>query len=526
MSFKVSRQKHSLINIGLALISQVTVVIVGLFLPRAIIQAYGSETNGLVTSLQQIITYFTLVEGGLAGATIFALYKPLTQDDKVEVCRILSATKKFYFKVGITYLALLLIAMLIYPFMIARTAFSIAEIMALVLFIGVNGATQLWVIGKYKALLMASQYSGVVFVLNSASTGLYSVLLILLAYYHVYVVLAFAVASIAYIIRALAFFIAVRKIHPQVNYNADSKEYKLQQRNDVLLQQLLSMLVMNSSVFILTFSKSPMALISVFTVYNLVLSSLYTIMNSINNGIAAGFGDLIACGDTEKLRKTYKEFEVMFQMLWTWVFSCLSVLYLPFIRVYTLNITDAHYILPTVCVLFILIGASWTIRNQQSILIVAAGRFREIRNGSIIEASLTVILSMVGFMTYGLVGMLIGRLLVTMYRAVDYIIHCNKYVVKISMGFTFWQICLSIVSVGASYTVSSLVFTSYPDSFVSWTVEAICCAVVCAAVMLVFRLIFDSSTTLSVLERFAQMLKNTFVGKDNLKHNSLKERKV
>lgn len=513
MSFQVSRQKQSMINIGLAFISQVTVVIVGMFLPRAIIQAYGSETNGLVTSLQQIIAYFTLVEGGLAGAIIFALYKPLAQDNREELCRILSATKRFYFKIGIAYSALLILAMLTYPFVIAKTSFSITEIMAFVLIIGMNGATQLWVIGKYKALLMASQYSGVVLALNSATTILYCTILIFLAHFHIHVVLAFTVASIAYVIRAVVFYIAVKKIHPEVNYNANSQGYMLHQRNDVLMQQLLSMLVMNSSVIILTFAKSTMETISVFTVYSLVLSSLFMVMDSINTGITAGFGDLIARNDIQKLRKTYKKFEVMFQMLWTWVFSCLVVLYLPFIRIYTLEVTDAQYVLPTVGILFTLIGAFWTIRNQQSILIVASGRYREIRNGSIVEASLTVILSMLGFMIYGLVGMLVGRLIVTIYRALDFVIHCNKYVVKIPMGFTFWQISLSIISIGASYAVSFLVLQSYPDSFISWTIVAIRWAAVSAAIMLSLRLIFDYRMTLGVLRHFTLVLKNTLLRK-------------
>lgn len=40
---------------------------------------YGSETNGLITSLQQFIQYFTLLEAGLSGAAIFALYKPVIE---------------------------------------------------------------------------------------------------------------------------------------------------------------------------------------------------------------------------------------------------------------------------------------------------------------------------------------------------------------------------------------------------------------------------------------------------------------
>lgn len=514
MSYPVSRQKQSFINVGLAIISQVAVVIVCLFLPRSIIQTYGSETNGLVSSLQQVITYFSLVEGGLLGATIFALYKPLTVDDTNEVSRILSTSKRLYFKAGIIYSALLLIAMFIYPFVIAQTSFSMLEIMALVFFIGVNGTTQLWVIGKYKALLIASQYSGVVSVLNSVSTVLYSILIIVLAHFRIYIIFAFAVASIAYVIRAVIFYIAVRKIHPQINYNAESKGYILPKRNDVLLQQLLMMLVMNSGVLILTFSKSPMWLISIFTVYNLVLSSLNMLMDSINFGITAGFGNLIAFDDREKLKKAYLEFEVMFQMLWTWVFSCLAILYLPFIRIYTNKVSDAQYVMPAVCWLFTLIGAFWTIRNQQSTLITAAGRFREIRNGNIIEASLTIIFSMIGFMTYGLVGMLVGRLLVTIYRALDFIIYNNKFVIRISLRFTFWQIGLSVITIGASYKVLSLVLKSFPVTFLSWTIEAIVCAVISAIVVLMVRLALDFRTTLVVLKRFV------FISKKSLSRKS------
>lgn len=512
MTFQVSRQRHSLINVALALTSQVAVVIVGMFLPITIIQAYGSETNGLVSSLQQIIAYFTLVEGGLAGATVFALYKPLAQNDLKEVNQILSATKQFYFKAGVAYSGLLLIAMIGYPFVIAKTTFTTTEVMALVLLIGMNGATQLWLIGKYKALLMASQYSGVVSVINSASTMLYCIALIFLAHLRVYVVLAFAIASIAYIVRAVAFFIAAKKLHPKINYNVDSKGYDLHQRNDVLLQQLLGMLVVNSSIIILTFAQAPMEVISVFTVYNLVLASLYMVMDSINTGIAAGFGDLIARDDMDKLSKTYKEFETMFQMLWTWVFSCLAVLYLPFIRVYTSEVTDVQYILPTVCTFFILIGAFWTIRNQQSILIVAAGKYEEIRNGSIIEAVLTIIFSTAGFMMYGLVGMLGGRLIAAIYRATDFAIFCNKYIVRTSIRFTLWQIGLSIVTVCISYAVLTLVFRSYPDSYVSWIIEAGWCAVINAVILLAVRMSFDRGMTLIVLQRFMQIVENAFLG--------------
>ena len=65
MKMKVGRKKQSIINIVLSLLSQIVTVMVGMLLPRALMVNYGSETNGLITSMQQVINYLTLIEGGL-----------------------------------------------------------------------------------------------------------------------------------------------------------------------------------------------------------------------------------------------------------------------------------------------------------------------------------------------------------------------------------------------------------------------------------------------------------------------------
>ena len=44
---------------------QFVTIISGFLVPRAIIGVYGSEVNGLVSSLTQIVSYITLVEAGI-----------------------------------------------------------------------------------------------------------------------------------------------------------------------------------------------------------------------------------------------------------------------------------------------------------------------------------------------------------------------------------------------------------------------------------------------------------------------------
>lgn len=50
---------------------QVVAMISGFIIPKIMLMFYGSEINGIVTSITQLISYLTLLEAGLSGATVF-----------------------------------------------------------------------------------------------------------------------------------------------------------------------------------------------------------------------------------------------------------------------------------------------------------------------------------------------------------------------------------------------------------------------------------------------------------------------
>ena len=119
MKMKVGRKKQSIINIVLSLLSQIVTVMVGMLLPRALMVNYGSETNGLITSMQQVINYLTLIEGGLLSTVAVALYKPIANEDISSVNQVLAAAKYYYRKTGVVFLTALCVVALIYPAVIA-----------------------------------------------------------------------------------------------------------------------------------------------------------------------------------------------------------------------------------------------------------------------------------------------------------------------------------------------------------------------------------------------------------------------
>ena len=56
------RSKKAIKNILVSLFQQIITIICGLVLPKAILGAYGSSVNGLISSITQFLTYITLLE--------------------------------------------------------------------------------------------------------------------------------------------------------------------------------------------------------------------------------------------------------------------------------------------------------------------------------------------------------------------------------------------------------------------------------------------------------------------------------
>ena len=175
------RGKQALKNMVASLLLQVIVLLSGLILPRFILEAYGSSVNGMITSVNQFLTYLGLAEAGVGTATVVALYTPLALKQTEEVNSILSATRKFYNKSGMLFLALTLVLIGVYPFFISgQLENSLVRWMILVL----AGSTLVdyFFLGKYRVLLTANQEGYVVALIQAAGTIVNMVVSIFLIY--------------------------------------------------------------------------------------------------------------------------------------------------------------------------------------------------------------------------------------------------------------------------------------------------------------------------------------------------------
>ena len=474
--------RKSVINTGVALASQVLVALAGLFLPQALILNYGSGTNGLITSLQQVIAYLTLIEGGITAALAFSLYKPIAEKDQSAVNWILSSARMQYNRLGAIYLLALLVLVSTYPAIVRDSPFSYVQTSMFVFLAGVNGATQILFSGKYKALFMASQRNGLSLSINALSTALFSLVLVVCAYAQVHPLVATGLATCAYIGRALMFYVAARYFYPNARYDL-SGTFKFHQQKDTLTQQLMVVVILNSPVLIMTILQAPLSEISVYTMYNLVLASVFMLFYAIENSLTASFGGVIAKGDERQLARAFRKFTSVYFLVWPVAIACVLSLYEPFVAAYTVRVTDVQYVRPLDILICALLGAFWTLRNMQSLTITAAGRYREMRTGFVVETGLTLAVSSVGYVLFGLTGVLAGRLVSTIYRFVDLSLHNFRHVLKCDAARFVKRMAVAWLSVAIASGAYRLLSTTVEyTSLTIWAQWAVVCLGVSAAV--------------------------------------------
>ena len=138
----LTRTEKFLRNSASTALLQVVTMASGFIIPKVMLMVYGSEINGLVSSINQFIRYFMLVEAGLSAAVVYSLYKPLAENNYEKISSIVTAAKNFYNYSGFIFVGLTVGLAVIYPFFVSTVKLSSIEIGVLVLVLGVSGALE------------------------------------------------------------------------------------------------------------------------------------------------------------------------------------------------------------------------------------------------------------------------------------------------------------------------------------------------------------------------------------------------
>lgn len=462
----MNRTQKFVINSITTAVNQIVVMIVGFITPSLMIRTYGSEINGLVSSINQLIGYISLVEAGLSGAAIYSLYKPLAEHDEKGINSIVSAARKFYLQAGYIFSSAALVLSFVYGYLKSSASISFSTIFFLTLILSVNGCVDFFVLSRYRVILTADQRTYVISIVGIVQTIIRTIIIVVCAFVKINVVVLYTLTLLPILIKIIVLFGYCKKNYKFLNFNEEPNIAALGRRYDVIYQQILGMVQTGAPAIIATIVLDFFS-VSIYAVYNMVMSGLNGILSIFISGLPAGFGEIIAKKEYETLKETTSQFEVAYYFILTIVYGITFAMMLPFIKVYTCNFKDTNYILPAFSFFIVLNGLLYNIKTPQSMLIISAGMYKETRWRVTLQGIIIVIGGFVLAPIWGLSGIMIASCLSNLYRTIDLSFFVPKYITKgavMDSAIRMLRVILNIIVIN----IPCFLVEINPNGYIEW----------------------------------------------------------
>ena len=421
-------------NLISGVIYQVVLIALSFLLPRLYLENFGSEVNGVLSTIKQIFTYMCLLEAGVGLATTQALYKPIAGGNYKSASEILSATNKYYCRTGVIYSVLVLFVAAIYAFVIP-TGIESPILFAIVILNAIPALFSYFVQAKYRILM---EVDGRKYVINNAETVLQlvsnvckiAVLLLtdsLILIQLVYCILA--ILQLGYL------YIYANKRYSWINLNAVPNYAAISQKESVLIHQISAMVFNNTDIILLSFL-CDFKVVSIYSIYNIFFSQIQSFITSIISGFSFALGQLFHA-DTPKFKRYYNVYETFYIMGTFIIYTLMAVFLLPVIQIYTSGINDADYTNVPLVFLFVLMNLLANGKLPSNHVLEYSGKFKETRSHAVIEMSINILVSVAAILKWGICGAIIGTITALLFRGIAMIYYSNRVILKRNMFNTF-----------------------------------------------------------------------------------------
>lgn len=426
-------------NIISAFVYQLMTLVLGIAIPRLVLVSLGSEANGLVNSVNQVIVYLSLFEGGMGLSITQALYGPTAKNEHDDVNGIMSAANLFYKHVGLYYFFGLLIVGAVYSATL-KSSFAPMEIFAVVILSGLPQVINFFFQGKYRTLISVNGKGYVLTNLNTVvyiGTSLCKIALLLSGFGIVALQTMYCVISLIQMVFIIWY---VKKEFPWLNLNVKPAKEKIGQRSSVFIHQISGFIFSNTDAILLTYF-CDLKMVSVYSLYNTFFSMVGSMVSNITGSLVFAMGQKFN-SDREGYIKVQNVFETANMVL---VFACYSVLcqcILPFLRIYTYGIEDVEYIYPLLPYFFAATQLLQAGRFSSQKVIEYAGEFKNTQWHSACEAVINIVVSISCVIQFGIYGVLMGTIAALLFRSIAMIYYACKKILhtKQSVVYRKWVI--------------------------------------------------------------------------------------
>ena len=486
-----ARELRAKSNIVFSLAARLVTALCGLVVSKLLIKAYGSEAYGCIASITKMLAYIAILDGGVSGVARAALYGPLAANDTVKISQIVFKIRSFFRKISLIFVVYTLVIACLFKYMTHLESMDFMSTFILTIVISVSTFLEYYMGLTYSILINASQKNYVIQAITIITTLLNVILVIVLVSAGFGLIFVKFISCLVFALRPVLMWLYVRRSY-DLSYRADGNSEEgdlLDQKWVGLAQHIAYVLHYNTDIVVLSLF-GDLKLVAVYSVYWMVVSGMETLTMSFTSGMEPLFGDMLAKREDKLLDRTFNRYESMISLVSGILFSVTVVMIIPFVRIYTSDVTDVDYIHPLFALLLVLASYLFCIRMPYHAVVTASGSFRQTQAASYGEAAVNVISSVVLVWRWGLTGVAAGTVLAVCFRFVYYAVFLRTNVINRPLRAYVFR----IISNGVAFTLTVLagdrICTLFaPDGYIKW---ALCATVVTVAAAVIWGVVEKS----------------------------------
>lgn len=490
-------KKQTQANISTAVLYQLTAAACSLILPRYILLYFGSDVNGMLQSISQLLTYTMIMEFGMGGLITASFYKPLADNDCEAVSDIFNNAKKFFNKISFAYVGLAAL-LAVGAKAVIKTDFDFWYVSSMVIILGANYYFTYYFALAHRLLLRADQKIRIIQGVQSIALILNAAVCITAMKLGAGIHTIKAISTLVFLINPVVFRIYVKK-HYSISTSVYDKDRALPRKRDGMVHHIAFFIHMNTDIVLLSIFCGTKE-VSVYSVYNSIIYAIESFFLTISDSISAALGNLIAKDEKDTLRISFELYQMVNTAAATFVCIAETVLIIPFVSIYTKGITDVNYIRPAFA--YIMIAAQWfyCVRMPYNNIINAAGHYRQTKRGAYIEVILNMSISIAAVSRFGLIGVALGTAAAMAARTVYMARYLSKNILhrrlRLFVKDTVLNIGLGLILI---YILGNVITISV-DNLLLWAVYAAAISIIIILAVIIFNLIINRITIFTMIK--------------------------
>lgn len=471
------------------------VIFLGFLAPRYIILIYGSEVNGLSSVITQILNVILLLQAGATTAAIYLLYKPIADNDLLEISKNILSTEKFFKKISYLFGVIMLIASVITTVFIHSDIDSKFIFLAFII-MGLKSFLDLFFTSKYRVVFTAFQEKYIISIATLIEQIIYYALVFVTLYvkmHFIFIYIWFFIGCVVRIIYLEHNYKKYRKMLPRYEGEVSSK---IKGRSYALANEVAHSLV-SSSVLIILSLFYGLKEASVYAIYAMATQAIGLVGASLYSSFAPSFGNLVAAESKETTRQVLGLFQFIYVMMNSVMFYCMIVLIAPFAKIYTSGATDINYVNVMLASIMGISSIFSAYRIPYNIVVSACGYFKETWKQPVLCVPISLFISIAlgrldySFIILGPASFYLINFLYQHFR----IRSIAPYLISEDIFLMFG---ISILGFFISVTVSFWI--PMPDGIVSWFIYLAICIVVFSGYIVVASLLFVHKEAMGAFE--------------------------